>query len=55
MPVYEYKCEKCNHVQEKFHKMADNNEEKCEKCEAKAEHLKKQLTPHPKHISWQNW
>jgi putative FmdB family regulatory protein len=55
MPVYDYVCKKCGEVQEKVHKMEEENKEKCEFCEADAEQLKKILSPFPRHVSWSKW
>ena len=39
MPTYEYKCQKCGKVFEKFHKMTERPRVKCPKCGAKAKKL----------------
>ena len=34
MPIYEYRCQKCDHVQEQFHRSLDNAKvPDCETCE----------------------
>lgn len=53
--IYEYSCEKCGKVQEKWHKLAEKNEEPCEKCEAPAEELVLKLPAVTRHISWGKW
>lgn len=57
MPVYDYKCDKCGMVQEKFHKLDEELTEGCENpnCEGEAADLKRQLNPTPKHGSWSRW
>jgi len=51
---YEYKCKKCGCEQVKNVKLADKvTKEPCEKCGAKAKFLKRILSAHPKHGSWQ--
>ena len=35
MPIYVFKCSKCNEEFEEIQKMNDPAPEKCEKCEAK--------------------
>ncbi len=32
MPIYKYKCEKCNHAFEKIVAVVDRDKVKCEKC-----------------------
>lgn len=32
MPIYVYKCPKCEHIVEKLHKMSENPSISCEKC-----------------------
>lgn len=34
MPIYEYRCDKCNHVFESWQKMSDPNPDKCPECGA---------------------
>lgn len=55
--IYEYKCNKCGLVQDKWHKIADKNDEPCEKCNAKSKHLNKMLSrpTHHGHGSWSRW
>jgi len=55
MPIYEYKCLKCDRVQEKQHKISETNGEKCENCEAEPKDLKRQLSPLGRHGSWSRW
>jgi len=54
-PVYDYQCNKCKYIQEKFHKIADKNEEQCKNCGAPPEELKKLLSPIAPHVSWSKW
>ncbi|HNX91026.1 MAG TPA: zinc ribbon domain-containing protein [Candidatus Omnitrophota bacterium] len=42
MPTYEYKCEKCDHVFEKFQKMTDEPVKECPKCKSP---VKKVINP----------
>ena len=37
MPVYDYKCKKCNNIIEVSHSMKDSPEILCEECGAKME------------------
>lgn len=57
--IYEYTCQKCGQVQEKWHKMKEKNKEPCEKCGADAKDLKRdglEYSPkHHGHISWSKW
>ncbi len=39
MPLYEYRCTKCNHVFEKIQKFSDPHVSKCPKCGAKVEQV----------------
>lgn len=39
MPTYEYKCKKCGHKFEKFHKMNDDSIKTCPECGCEAERL----------------
>jgi putative FmdB family regulatory protein len=39
MPTYDYKCTKCGHVFEVFHKMTDKALDKCPKCKGKVKKL----------------
>ena len=55
MPLYEYACTVCKHIQEKTHKIAEVNTEPCDKCGAEAEKLKKNLSPIRPHGSWSRW
>lgn len=42
MPNYDYKCEKCENIQEEYHKMSESPKIKCKKCGSK--NMKKVLT-----------
>jgi putative FmdB family regulatory protein len=55
--IYEYQCQKCQKIQEKWHKIAETNTEPCEveECKAPPEELKRVLSPHPVHVSWSKW
>ena len=57
MPVYDYRCEKCGKVQEKFHKLDAELVDGCDNpdCDGEAKDLRKQLSPTPKHGSWSRW
>ena len=39
MPTYEYKCEECGHLFEKFQKMTDEPVRKCPECGGKVKRL----------------
>jgi len=39
MPIYEYKCVKCEHEFEVMQKMSDDPVKKCEKCDGTVEKL----------------
>jgi len=39
MPTYEYKCQKCGHMFEKFQSIKDRPLEKCPKCNGKVQRL----------------
>ena len=40
MPVYEYECTECKHIQEEIHPMTNFPEKtKCEKCGKKSEKI----------------
>ena len=39
MPLYEYRCTKCNHVFEKIQKFSDPHVKNCPKCGAKVEQV----------------
>jgi len=36
MPIYPYRCMKCGHEADEFHKMSDPNMDTCPMCDAKA-------------------
>jgi putative FmdB family regulatory protein len=35
MPTYNYQCEKCENIQEEFHRMSEKPEIICNKCKSK--------------------
>jgi putative FmdB family regulatory protein len=39
MPTYEYECDKCGHIFEKFQNMSDTPLKKCPKCGGKVHRL----------------
>jgi len=57
MPIYNYECQKCGKIQEKFHKIDDPLEEGCEEkeCGAGPDELKKQMPCLGRHVSWGSW
>jgi len=55
MPMYDYVCTECGRVQEKTHKISENNTEPCEECGAPPESLEKKFSSFSKHVSWTTW
>ena len=53
MPIYEYRCQACNHEHEALQKMSDGNLVDCPAC-AKPE-LKKQLSAAGFRLSGSGW
>ena len=39
MPTYEYECQKCNHLFERFQNMSDERIKTCPKCRGKVKRL----------------
>ena len=52
MPIYEYECEKCGEVVEKFQNFSDKPLKKCEKCAGKLHKIISQSTFHLKGTGW---
>ena len=57
MIIFEYQCEKCGKIQDKWLKKSDeNNKESCDKCGAESKYLVKLLSPQRvRHGSWSRW
>ena len=53
MPIYEYKCKKCDKEQEKFLLNSSEEPEPCEDCGS--DELERILSVHGKHVSWSTW
>lgn len=51
MPIYEYKCKKCNSIIEKLQKINDKSP-KCEKCNSKMKKLPSKNDFHLKGEAW---
>jgi len=52
MPIYEYKCSKCNHVTEMWQKFSDPPLDKCEECGGQVMKIISQNTFHLKGSGW---
>ena len=52
MPIYEYRCEKCERIFEIIQKFSDEPKEKCEICNGKLEKLISQSTIKFKGAGW---
>lgn len=52
MPIYEYECEKCGEIIEKFQNFSDKPLKKCEKCSGKVHKIISQSTFHLKGTGW---
>ena len=52
MPIYEYECEKCGGIVEKFQNFSDKPLKKCEKCSGKLHKIISQSTFHLKGTGW---
>lgn len=53
--IFDYECEECKLVQEKWHKLNEENKEPCNQCGADSTRLKKLLGKPKPHISWSKW
>ena len=52
MPIYEYKCRKCNHITEMWQKFSDPPIDQCEECGGKVKKIISQNTFHIKESGW---
>ena len=52
MPIYEYECEKCGEVIERFQNFSDKPLKKCENCSGKLHKIISQSTFHLKGTGW---
>ena len=54
--IFDYECEKCKKIQEKWHESNEENKEPCEFCNAKPKYLKKLIGGSKcRHGSWSRW
>ncbi len=52
MPIYEYECAKCGHIQEIMQKISDKPLSKCPQCSGKLHKLISQSSFHLKGTGW---
>lgn len=52
MPVYEYQCSKCGHIEEVFQKISESPLEVCPRCNGKLKKIISQSTFHLKGSGW---
>jgi putative FmdB family regulatory protein len=52
MPVYEYQCNKCGHIEEVFQKISEPPMEACPRCNGKLKKIISQSTFHLKGSGW---
>ena len=52
MPIYEYKCSKCDHINEVWQKLSDLPLHKCEVCGGTVKKIISQNTFHLKGSGW---
>lgn len=52
MPIYEYGCENCGHVEEIFQKISDDPLSECPKCHGRIKKLMSMNTFHLKGSGW---
>jgi putative FmdB family regulatory protein len=52
MPIYEYECTKCNHIEEVLQKFSDKPLTKCKHCSGKLHKLVSQSSFHLKGTGW---
>jgi len=52
MPIYEYECEKCGHVEEAWQKISDPPLAECPQCHG---HLKKLMSMNSFHLKGSGW
>lgn len=52
MPVYEYQCSGCGHIEEVFQKISESPLEVCPRCNGKLKKIMSQSTFHLKGSGW---
>jgi len=52
MPIYEYECSKCGHIEEVMQKFSDKPLSRCPNCSGKLRKLMSQSTFHLKGSGW---
>jgi len=52
MPVYEYQCSGCGHIEEVFQKISESPLEVCPRCDGKLKKIISQSTFHLKGSGW---
>nr|WP_320017255.1 FmdB family zinc ribbon protein [uncultured Desulfobacter sp.] len=52
MPVYEYQCSGCGHIEEVFQKISESPLEVCPRCNGKLKKIISQSTFHLKGSGW---
>jgi len=52
MPIYEYECSKCGHIEEVMQKFSDKPLSRCPNCNGKLRKLMSQSTFHLKGSGW---
>ena len=52
MPIYEYECAKCGHIEEVLQKFSDKPLRRCPQCSGKLHKLVSQSTFHLKGTGW---
>ena len=52
MPVYEYQCSGCGHIEEVFQKISESPLEVCPRCSGSLKKIISQSTFHPKGSGW---
>jgi putative FmdB family regulatory protein len=52
MPIYEYECSRCGHVEEAIQKFSDKPLKKCRHCSGKLHRLISQSSFHLKGTGW---
>jgi putative FmdB family regulatory protein len=52
MPIYEYQCTKCGHIEEALQKFSDKPRSRCHQCSGKLHKLISQSTFHLKGTGW---
>jgi len=52
MPVYEYQCKECGHIEEAFQKISEPPLETCPQCKG---HLKKLISQSSFHLKGSGW